>query len=106
MSLLEQTDLRPDVAAAQRGGDPNQGMPDEPDLGTSSRDEAVFWRDLYKEILTMEEGVMLRVRELMASQRDEARREVELSNVPVIAAQIERFRLRGQFWSRRAVELA
>ena len=106
MSLLDQTDLRPDVAAAQRGGDPNQGMPGEPDLGTTSHDEAVFWRDLYKEILAMEEGVMLRVRELMATQSEVARREVELSNVPVIAAQVERFRLRGQFWSRRAVELS
>ena len=106
MSLPDQTAQRPDVAAAQRGGDPNQGMPGEPDLGTTSRAEAVFWRDLYSEILAMEEGVMLRIRELMALQSVEARREVELSNVPVIAAQIERFRLRGQFWSRRVVELA
>lgn len=40
---------------------------------------------------------MERVRELMAAESDAVRHEVELSNVPVIAAQVERFRQRHHF---------
>jgi hypothetical protein len=34
----------------------------------------------------------------MASQSPEARREVELTNVPVVVAQVERFRARRGIW--------
>ena len=39
----------------------------------------------------MEEKVLDRIRQLMNTQSDEARREVELTNVPVVVAQAERF---------------
>ena len=94
-------DPRPDVTAAIRGGDVDQAMEGEQAIETSSLDQAVFWRDTYREILTMEESVMARVVELMAAQSATARREVELSNVPVIAAQVERFRSRLGFWETR-----
>ena len=98
----EETDHRRlDVAAAIRGGDVEQAMEGEQDIDTSSLEQAVFWRDVYREILTMEEGVMARVRELMAGQSETARREVELSNVPVISAQVERFRSRLGYWEAR-----
>jgi hypothetical protein len=94
MKRNDRDHLRLDVAAAIRGGDPEQAMEGEQAIGTSSLDQALFWRGTYREILTMEEGVMARIRELMATQSETARREVELSNVPVIAAQVERFRSR------------
>jgi len=97
---------RPDVIAADRGGDPNQGMTGEADLSTSSIEEAVFWRQVYAEILAMEEKVLARVRELMAAESADVRTEVELSNVPVIAAQVDRFRQRHDFWNLRVAELA
>ena len=97
--------LRPDVAAAIRGGDTQQGMEQEQDMATSSVEEAMFWRRTYSEIVAMEEGVMARVRELMAKQSVVARREAELSNVPVIAAQLERFRSRLQGWEARLQQL-
>lgn len=96
---------RPDVTAAERGGDPNQGMDGEADFKTASMDEAVFWRQVYSEILAMEEKVMSRVRELQSVQSAEVRAEVELSNVPVIAAQVARFRQRRDFWAGRVDEL-
>jgi hypothetical protein len=37
----------------------------------------------------------------MISQSDEARREVELTNVPVVIAQAERFRQRLGYWEAR-----
>ena len=96
---------RPDVVAAIRGGDPNQRMDDEVDPKSASMDQALYWSQIYREILAMEEKVMERIQQLMAKQSPEARREVEMSNVPVVAAQAERFRLRLGFWTARVHEL-
>jgi hypothetical protein len=96
---------RPDVLAAERGGDPNQGMEGEHDPKSASLEQAVFWSQVYGEILTMEEQVLERIQHLMAKQSPTVRREVELSNVPVVAAQAERFRLRLGFWTDRLQEL-
>lgn len=80
-------------------------MEGEDDIESSSLEQAVFWRDTYREILAMEESVMVRVLELMAAQSATARREVEQSNVPVIAAQVERFRSRLGYWETRLTRL-
>ena len=68
-------------------------------------EQAVYWRQIYREILAMEEQVMDRIQALMAKQSPQARREVELTNVPVVAAQAERFRQRLGFWKARVDEL-
>ncbi len=41
----------------------------------------------------------------MIVQSDEGRREVELTNVPVVLAQAERFRQRLGYWEARVAEL-
>jgi hypothetical protein len=41
----------------------------------------------------------------MTTQSDEGRREVELTNVPVVIAQAERFRQRLSYWDARVKEL-
>ena len=92
---------RPDVVAAIRGGDPEQPMEAEPDIAGSSHTEALFWRGVYREILTLEESVLARIRHLMLAQSETSKREVEISNVPVIVAQVERFRARLGFWEAR-----
>ena len=92
---------RPDVAAEIRGGDTGQAMELEQDIGSSSLIQATFWRDTYREILTMEEAVLARVHELMARQSPTTRREAELSNLPVISAQVRRFRTRLGYWEDR-----
>lgn len=96
---------RPDMVAAARGGDPGQPMDGEVEPHGASIEEALFWRQIYVEILAMEEKVMGRIQDLMASQAPVARREVELTNVPVIAAQVDRFRQRLGFWTDRVREL-
>jgi hypothetical protein len=96
---------RPDMVAAARGGDPSQAMDGEVDPKGASMREAVYWRQVYVEILAMEEKVMERIQDLMTRQAAVARREVELTNVPVIAAQVDRFRARLGFWSARVKEL-
>ena len=89
---------RPDIVAATRGGENSLGMNDEPDPTTATLEQALFWRNIYTEILTMEEAVLDRIHQLMAGQSPEARREVELTNVPVVVAQVERFRARQGIW--------
>jgi hypothetical protein len=92
---------RPDIAAAIRGGDDSLGMEDEMDPSNASLEQALFWRNIYTEILEMEELVLARIRQLMAHQSPQARREVELTNVPVVVAQMERFRFRLGIWALR-----
>ena len=98
MTAQEAAQDRPDIVAATRGGDNSLGMEDEADPATASLEQALFWKNIYTEILTMEELVLDRIRQLMADQSPQARREVELTNVPVVVAQAERFRSRLGFW--------
>jgi len=96
---------RPDLDAAARGGDWTQGMDGEGVPGDSSMEQAVYWRKVYTEILAMEEKVLARIRQLMQAQSETARREVELTNVPVVVAQAERFRQRLGYWADRVRDL-
>jgi hypothetical protein len=92
---------RPDVDAAIRGGDWTQPMDGEGAPEKATLKQALYWRQIYTEILAMEEKVLVRIRQLMLTQSDEARREVELTNVPVVIAQAERFRQRLGYWEAR-----
>jgi uncharacterized protein YjbJ (UPF0337 family) len=97
---------RPDIAAAVRGGDWTQAMDGEGVPGHATMEEALYWRQIYTEILGKEEKVLKRIHELMAAQSGAARRaEVELTNVPVVVAQVERFRQRLGYWEARVHEL-
>ncbi len=97
--------LRPDVDAAERGGDWTKRMDGEGIPGDSNMEQAVYWRKVYTEILAMEEKVLARVRQLMETQSETARHEVELTNVPVVVAQAERFRQRLGYWDARVQHL-
>ena len=57
---------RPDIVAAIRGGNNSMGMDDEADPETASLEQALFWRNIYTEILAMEEAVLERIHQLMA----------------------------------------
>jgi|ERR1700737_1071558 len=105
MEKVKPESARPDVDAAVRGGDWSQRMDGEglPQDGTIN--QALYWKQIYTEILAMEEKVLARIRELMLSQSEQARREVELTNVPVVVAQAERFRQRLGYWEARVTQL-
>jgi hypothetical protein len=96
---------RPDIEAAVRGGDWTIAMNGEGPVALATMKQARYWRKIYTEILAMEEKVLERIHQLMAKQSPEARREVELTNVPVVVAQAERFRQRLGYWEARIVEL-
>src|SRR5690348_6197932 len=105
MKLSDEDRRRPDIVAAVRGGDVSQAMDTEGDPKSASMEQALYWRQIYVEILAMEEKVMERIQDLMAKQSPQARREVELTNVPVVASQAERFRQRLGLWTARVREL-
>jgi hypothetical protein len=96
---------RPDVVAAKRGGDWSQPMHGEGSPEHSTLEHALYWKDIYTDILAMEEKVLARIRQLMNTQSAVGRREVELTNVPVVVAQAERFRQRLGYWQERVAEL-
>jgi predicted nucleic acid-binding protein len=96
---------RPDLEAAERGGDWSQRMEGEGVPGNANMKQAVYWSQVYTEILAMEEKVLARIRQLMETQSKTARREVELTNVPVVVAQAERFRQRLGYWDARVEHL-
>ena|SRR5487761_473862 len=96
---------RPDLDAAARGGDWDQPMDGEGPPSDATLKQALYWRQIYTEILAMEEKVLARVRKLMNAQTEVVRREVELTNVPVIVGQAERFRQRLGYWEARIAEL-
>jgi hypothetical protein len=71
----------------------------------SSLQRANYWKGIYIDILEMQEKVLNRIRTLMALEPIEIQREVELTNVPVVVAQVERFRQRLGYWDARIAEL-
>jgi hypothetical protein len=103
MNLGDARQERPDIVAATRGGDDSVGMDDEADPATASLEQALFWRNIYVEIVTMEEAVLERIHQLLAGQSPQAQREVRLTNVPVVVAQVERFRSRRGLWEARVL---
>ena len=105
MKKVQPKKERPDIDAAVRGGDWSLRMDGEGVPGKASLKQALYWRQIYTEILDMEEKVLARIRQLMTTQSDEGRREVELTNVPVVVAQAERFRQRLSYWDARVAQL-
>ena len=79
-------------------------MDGEGPVANATLKQALYWTHIYSEILAMEEKVLQRIQHLMAGQSAEARREVELTNVPVVVAQAERFRMRLGYWEARVLE--
>ncbi|MHB8613770.1 MAG: hypothetical protein ACYDAL_15310 [Candidatus Dormibacteraceae bacterium] len=105
MKKLNPGSARPDIDAATRGGDWSQTMDGEGKPADSTLEHALYWRQIYSEILEMEEKVLARIHQLMNAQSEEVKREVELTNVPVVVAQAERFRQRLGYWTDRVSQL-
>jgi hypothetical protein len=105
MKKVPAVSARPDIDAAVRGGNWSQPMNGEGAPEASTLKQALYWRQIYTDILAMEEKVLARIRQLMDTQSDEGRDEVELTNVPVVVAQAERFRQRLGYWDARVSQL-
>jgi hypothetical protein len=105
MKQVKPRKARPDIDAATRGGGWTQAMDGEGLPENSTLEHALYLRQIYTDVLAMEEKVLARIRQLMTTQSSEGRREVELTNVPVVVAQAERFRQRLGYWEARVAHL-
>jgi len=99
------TSRGPGIGAAIPGGGWSQTLDGEGVPAESTLERALYWRQVYTEMLDMEERVLARIDLLMDTQSEEVKREVELTNVPVVVAQADRFRERLGYWEARITEL-
>lgn len=99
------TKRRPRFGAGIGGRIWSQAADGEGVLDKSTLERARYWREIYSEMLEMEERVLARIDLLMDTQSEVVKREVELTNVPVVVAQTERFRERLGYWEARITEL-
>jgi hypothetical protein len=72
---------------------------------SDSLEEARRWVSVYSHLLKLEEELLDVLAGVIPGMPDEAQREAEQTNLPVLASQAERFRHRLEFWSKRRGEL-
>jgi hypothetical protein len=72
---------------------------------SDSLDEARRWVSVYSHLLKLEKELLDVLAGVIPGMPDEAQREAEQTNLPVLASQAERFRHRLELWSKRRAEL-
>ena len=75
------------------------------DLGTTSVEVARFWQSAYEELVRMEEQLLNQLEEMLPMLSPAARREAELTNVPMIAEHLQTFKYRRAHWQQRVAQL-
>jgi hypothetical protein len=100
---MEQAD-GPENEAARKGADPHRTIDGE-DPNAQSPEAARQWLRAYAELFELEADMLDLLAERLPRMSDEARREAEETNLPVIVSQFERFRHRLNFWRKRRNQL-
>jgi hypothetical protein len=68
--------------------------------------QALFWMNLYRELLAADESALLRMRALMAAEPADGRGELYyMPDVELVMGEIERVRTRLDFWLRHVDQL-
>ena len=75
------------------------------DLTTLSVDVARFWQEAYDELVTMEEKLLAQLESMLPKLSPAARREAELTNLPMINDHLQMFRYRRAHWHSRLEQL-
>jgi hypothetical protein len=75
------------------------------DLSTVSVEVARFWQGAYDELVRMEEQLLSQLEKLLPKLSPAARREAELTNLPMINEHLQTFRYRRAHWQVRVAEL-
>jgi hypothetical protein len=75
------------------------------DLATLSVDVARFWQQAYDELVTMEERLLAQLEQMLPKLSTAARREAELTNLPMINDHLQTFRYRRAHWQSRLEQL-
>jgi hypothetical protein len=72
---------------------------------SDSLEEARRWVSVYSHLLKLEQDLLDVLAGMIPTMPGEAQKEAEQTNLPVLASQVERFRHRLEFWSKRRAEL-
>ncbi|HXM72882.1 MAG TPA: hypothetical protein VN940_06630 [Candidatus Dormibacteraeota bacterium] len=75
------------------------------DLSTISVEVARFWQEAYDELVRMEEQLLSQLESMLPRLSPAARREAELTNLPMINDHLQMFRYRRAHWKQRAEAL-
>jgi hypothetical protein len=75
------------------------------DLSTRSVEVARFWHSAYTELVTMEEQLLGQLEHMLPNLSRAARREAELTNLPMINKHLQTFKYRRAHWRERVESL-
>jgi hypothetical protein len=90
--------------AAWEGADLERPISGE-DPKSTSLSEARRWVAVYRHLVKLEQELFDMLAKMIPTMPREAQREAEQTNLPVLASQVERFRHRLDFWTKREEEL-
>lgn len=97
------------VTEARRGGGRKKpsalAHSESEDLATISVEVARFWQGAYDELVTMEEKLLAQLEAMLPRLSPAAKREAELTNLPMINEHLQLFRYRRAHWKQRVEAL-
>ena len=88
------------AGAAWEGADLERPISGE-DPESQSLAEARRWTAVYRHLVRLEQELFDMLARMIPTMPQEAQREAEATNLPVIASQVERFRHRLDYWVKR-----
>ena len=92
------------AGAAWEGADLDRPIAGE-DPATGSLEEARHWMAVYSHLVRLEQELLDLLAGFVPQMPDDAQKEAEMTNLPVLATQLERFKHRLEFWTQRRAEL-
>jgi hypothetical protein len=92
------------AGAAWEGADLDRPLSGE-DPGSQSVTEARRWTAVYRHLVGLEQDLFDMLAGMIPTMPEEAQREAEKTNLPVLATQLARFRHRLEYWIKREEEL-
>jgi len=92
------------AGAAWEGADLERPISGE-DPESQSLSEARRWIAVYRHLVKLEQELFDMLARMIPTMPKEAQREAEMTNLPVIASQVERFRHRLDYWVTREQEI-
>jgi hypothetical protein len=75
------------------------------DLSALSIEVARFWHSAFDELVRMEEHLLSQLEAMLPKLSPAARREAELTNLPMINEHLQTFKYRRAHWSERVESL-
>ena len=92
---------RPKRAETDRGDGGLTRHLESEDLATSSVEVARLWEDAYTELIDLERKMLERLHSVLPTLSAHARREAELTNLPMLVQHLQTFVYRRAWWRRR-----